>query len=56
MDIFNEIQSTSDSICEFTPKYFGTKMIDEIEYCEMENLLNRFKTPAVMDIKVSSIR
>lgn len=52
VQIFDEIQATNDPIGEFTPHYYKTKTIEDQDYCEMENLLQNFQSPAVMDIKL----
>ena len=36
--------------------HYGVKNINGNEYCEMENLLDNFENPAVMDIKVLSFQ
>ena len=56
IDFFREVLQTNDPITQFTPSYYGVKNINGNEYCEMENLLDNFENPAVMDIKVLSFQ
>ena len=54
IDFFRKVLQTNDLIAQFTPSYYGVKNLNGNEYCEMENLLDNFENPAVMDIKVLS--
>ena len=54
IDFFRKVLQTNDPIAQFTPSYYGVKNLNGNEYCEMENLLDNFENPAVMDIKVLS--
>ena len=66
MTLNTEVAETQDTIGEFTSKCYGTRIEDgkrkviktnilnslDVEYCVMDNLLDGFDAPAVMDIKV----
>lgn len=43
-----------DSLRPFVPAYHGVVRLDEQDYNMMDNLLNLFSTPAVMDCKMGS--
>ena len=67
MLVYQMVADRSDAIGDFTSNFYGTrtedgKLVDirigswyillGIEYCVMDNLLDGFDAPAVMDIKV----
>lgn len=43
-----------DTMRPFVPAYHGVVQLDEQDYNVMDNLLNHFSTPAVMDCKMGS--
>lgn len=43
-----------DPLRPFVPAYHGVVQLDEQDYNMMDNLLNLFSTPAVMDCKMGS--